>query len=372
MTHFVPAGRDVYAVILAGGSGTRFWPKSRLATPKQLCNIGGGELTMLEQTLARLDGFIPPERRLIVTHQAQLEATRRMVGERCPLVLGEPDARNTANALALASLQIDAMHGTGPRPIMVSLHADHIIKHETRFIQVLTDAIAVARQGLLTLVGIVPEYPETGYGYIERGAPLVGPGFPADAQRVASFREKPNRDDAEAFLATGRFLWNAGYFVWRTDVILEELRERLPQSILALEAIPHASPRGYLDVPMPALAAAYAKLPKIAIDHAVMEVSARVAVIPADIGWQDVGSWDALSRCFPCDPEGNLILGDSVLIDTKGSTIDTDGPFVATIGVNDLIVVAARGAILVCDKRRAQDVKNVVEWLKERGRKDLT
>jgi mannose-1-phosphate guanylyltransferase len=367
-----PAERDVYAVILAGGSGTRFWPKSRLATPKQLCNIGGGDLTMLERTLARLDGFVPPERRLIVTHEAQLEATRRIAGARCPMVLGEPEARNTANALALATLQVEAMHGSRSRPIMISLHADHVIRHEDRFISVLADAVAVARQGHLTLVGIVPEYAETGYGYIERGAALTGAGLPPGAQAVASFREKPAKADAEAYLATGRFLWNAGYFVWRTDVILEELRERLPKSVSSLEAIPHAGPRGYVDAPRAALAAAYATLPKIAIDNAVMEVSRRVAVIPADIGWQDVGSWDALSRCFPVDAKGNLAAGDALLLDTKRTTVDTDGPFVATIGVEDLVVVAAHGAVLVCSKDKAQDVKKVVEWLTAQGRKELT
>lgn len=367
-----PAASDVYAVILAGGSGTRFWPKSRLANPKQLCNIGGGDKTMLEQTLARLDGFIPPERRLIVTHQAQLELTRSIVGSSCKTVLGEPEARNTANALALATLQINAMHGSGPPPIMVSLHADHVIRYEERFIQVLSDAIAVARQGFLTLVGIVPQYAETGYGYIERGLPLTGTGMPHGAQAVASFREKPGKADAESYVASERFLWNAGYFVWRTDVILEELRERLPQSVAALEAVPHSSPDGYAKTPIATLASAYAKLPKIAIDHAVMELSRRVAVIPADIGWQDVGSWDAISRSFPVDHFGNWQGGDTLLIDTHHTTVDSDGPFVATIGVHDLVVVAARGAVLVCAKDRAQDVKQVVEWLSARGRHELT
>lgn len=373
MPAIVPAQSDVYAVILAGGSGTRFWPKSRLATPKQLCNIGGGDKTMLERTLARLDGFIPPERRIIITHQAQLELTRSIVGNSCKTVLGEPEARNTANALALATLQVNAMHGSsGQPPIMVSLHADHVIRHEERFLQVLTDAIAVARHGFLTLVGIVPQYAETGYGYIERGLPLTGKDMPDGAQIVASFREKPGKSDAETYVASGRFLWNAGYFVWRTDVILEELRERLPQSIAALEAVPHSSPHGYAQTPIAALAAAYATLPKIAIDHAVMEVSRRVAVIPADIGWQDVGSWDAISRSFPVDHAGNWQAGDTLLIDTHHTTVDSDGPFVATIGVHDLVVVASRGAILVCAKDRAQDVKQIVEWLGARGRHDLT
>jgi mannose-1-phosphate guanylyltransferase len=360
------AAPDVYAVILAGGSGTRFWPKSRHLRPKQLCRLGNEPRTMLEVTLARLDGFVPPERRIIVTHADQMPATRQLAGDACRHFLAEPEARNTANALALAALHITKL-AKGGKPVMLSLHADHIIKKQDAFRQALVDAIAIARQGHLTLVGIVPTYPETGYGYIERGAELPG----LNGHAVASFREKPALAAATDFVRSKRFLWNAGLFVWRVDVLEDELAARLPATISALKGLIAHGAGGFDTVAAAELARVYATLPKISIDHAVLEVSQRVAVVDADIGWQDVGSWDALALAFPTDAAGNVAFGDHVLIDSRGTTIDSDGPFVAALGVQDLVVVVDDGAVLVCPKARAQDVKLVVEWLKERGRKEL-
>ena len=211
----------VYAVILAGGSSTRFWPKSRQKSPKQLCSIGSATQSMLEITLARLDGFIPPERRMIVTHKDQIEGTREIVGDRCKHFLAEPDARNTGNALALASLELEKIHSGDQPAVMVSLHADHVIKKVDSFLSSIENAITVAETGRLTLLGIVPEGPETGYGYIERGEDL-----PLGA-KVASFREKPELAIAEEYVKSGKFYWNAGIFVWRTQDILKELEEFL-------------------------------------------------------------------------------------------------------------------------------------------------
>ncbi len=360
---------DVFVTVLAGGSGTRFWPKSRHLTPKQLTRIGDDQKTMLELTLARLDGFVPPARRLIVTHQDQAAKTRALIGAAAAVVVAEPEARNTANALALAALQIEAMAAAAgiADPVMISLHADHLIRDVDAFLAALDAAVGAARQGWLTLLGITPEYPETGYGYIEQGAPLSDAGA---AFSVVSFREKPPRPVAEDFLRRGGFLWNAGLFVWKTRVLLAELGERLPATVAGLRAL--ARPKtGYADVDRAAFAALYAGLPKISIDHAVLEVSRKVAVVPATIGWQDVGSWDALDRCFPADAAGNLVFGDALLIDAKRTTVDADGAFVAVIGVEDLVVVAAHGAVLVCPKARAQDVKLIVERLKAQGRKEL-
>jgi mannose-1-phosphate guanylyltransferase/mannose-6-phosphate isomerase len=367
-----PTASDVYAVILAGGSGTRFWPKSRHLRPKQLCKIGPQPETMLEATLARLDGFIPPERRVIVTHQAQAPATRALVGRRA-VVLAEPEAKNTAAALALAALHIESTakaSGTTPTPspIMVSLHADHLIKNEAVFLDALRLAIETARQSYLTLLAIKPEYAETGYGYLEKGAPL--PGL-AGAFKVQSFREKPALSVAEEYVASGRFFWNAGLFIWRVDVLLDELAKTLPPTVAKLRAAQAASPKGFAGDDLGALAAAYKELPKISIDNAVLEVSDKVAAVGADIGWQDVGSWDALARAFPPDADGNLLFGDGVLIDSKATTVDTDGPFVAALGVKDLVVVAASGAVLVCPASRSQDVKKIVDWLTAKGRKEL-
>ena len=360
--------KNVYAVVLAGGSGTRFWPKSRQKTPKQLCTLGGSDQTMLEVTLSRLDGFIPPERRLIVTHVDQADATRKIVGVQCPLIIAEPEARNTANALAAAALEIERLHGSDDA-IMISLHADHVVTKVDAMLQSFRTAVEVAKGGDLTLIGIVPQYPETGYGYIERGSSLQWRG----AYSVASFREKPEFKVAKEFVDSGRFYWNAGLFVFPVRTFLAELQERLPQSIQGLRNLmTSAKGSGLAKIDAKAFADVYQTLPKISVDHAVLEVSKRVSVVEADMGWQDVGSWDALGQCFSVDKDGNFVQGDALLIETTNSTIDSDGPLIAALGVKDLVIVHARNAILVCPKSRAQDVKFIVEQLKAKGRSDLT
>jgi mannose-1-phosphate guanylyltransferase len=321
---------------------------------------------MLEITLGRLDGFVPPERRLIVTHKDQAEATRKIAGPRCPVVVAEPEARNTANALALAALEVTKMGG-GADAIMLSLHADHVIEKIELFRDALRTAVTVASTGDLCLIGIVPKYPETGYGYIERGTSRAEKG----AYKVASFREKPERKIAEEFVASKKFYWNAGLFVFPVTTLLSELEAKLPATVTGLRALAASVPT--LTKADPAVfAQVYQSLPKISIDHAVLEVSKKVSVVEADIGWQDVGSWDALSQCFKTDAAGNFIQGDALMIDSQGCTVDTDGPMTALLGVKDMVVVHARGAILVCPKDRAQDVKLIVDRLKETGRADLT
>jgi mannose-1-phosphate guanylyltransferase len=359
--------KHVYAVILAGGSGTRFWPRSRHLRPKQLCRIGSGESTMIETTLRRIEGFIPSDRRMIVTHQDQLDLTRQVVGPACPKILAEPEARNTAAALAMAALEL-LQHD--PNAVMVSLHADHVIRNEEQFKQDLLSAIQVAEAGFLTLVGIRPMRPETGYGYIEKGSLLTTPlaGF-----KVKKFREKPDRATAESYLASGNFLWNSGLFVWKASRIVEEFQQFLPQTVQRLSSLLHETrARSFTDVPRDRLSETYALLQKIAIDNAILEVSQSVAVVESDCGWFDVGSWDSLADCFGADHDGNYLRGDVLLMDTKNCTVDSDGTFVATLGIRDLVVVAQKDAIMVCPKDRAQDVKLIVDELKKQGRKNLT
>jgi mannose-1-phosphate guanylyltransferase/mannose-6-phosphate isomerase len=357
----------VYAVILAGGSGTRFWPKSRHLRPKQLCKIGDDQETMIEKTLSRLDSWIPPERRLLVTHEDQVKGTQSIVKDRCPVILGEPLAKNTAPALMIAALEIMKIHQGPKPPVMISLHADHLIKNQLKFKETLLSAVQIAEKGQLTLVGINPEYPETGYGYIEMGAPHHGikNGF-----HVASFREKPNHETASFFVQSGKFLWNSGLFIWQVPRILEELEWALKGPLHAMQSLFNTY-GSYQKIPTSVIRDTYEKIPKISIDHAVLETSKQVSVVSTDMGWQDVGSWSALEKAFPSDINGNIIFGDGCALDTQNTTIDTDGPFVATLGVEDLVVVASMGAVLVCPKSRSQDVKDVVQWLEKNGRKQL-
>lgn len=360
----------VYAVILAGGSGTRFWPKSRHLEPKQLCKIGDSEQTMLVQTLQRFEGLIPRERRLIITHQDQMAKTQEQTQGLCQHYIAEPAAKNTAHALALAALEIRSLHaGSAEEPLMISVHADALIRNEDSFQEALRAMLQTAQSSYLSLLGITPEYPETGYGYIEKGQPLAGI---KQSYAVQSFREKPDRKTASNYLQTGKFLWNSGIFAWRIDIILSELERFLPDSFTILQKYQSQLPkRSFQSAPRASFTATYAALPSIAIDHAILEKSDKVSVVEADIGWKDLGSWDALAQSFPTDPEGHLIYGDAVTIDCQNLTIDSDGPLVAALGVHDLVIVASKGAILVCPRDRAQEVKKVVDALKAKGRQDL-
>jgi mannose-1-phosphate guanylyltransferase len=364
-----PLPDHVYAVILAGGSGTRFWPKSRHATPKQLCKIGHGDATMIELTLSRLEGFVPPDRRIIVTHIDQLELTKSIVGDRCHLFIAEPEARNTAAALGLAAYELKKNHSSGKMPIMISLHADHMIADVRTFRHVIEQGVKVAENGYLTLLGIVPTYPETGYGYIKKGPALVDQ---PETWKVESFYEKPPQNIATEFIATNQYFWNAGLFIWKVDTFIEELEYHLPQTATVLSAALHDESASFVGMPIEKLSSFYEGLEKIAIDHAVLEKSKKVAVIRSDFGWQDVGSWGVLDQCFPTDKNKNLLFGDGYTLDCERTTIDSDGPYVAAIGLKDFVVVAAKNAVLVCPKSRAQDVKLVVEHLKQQHRSDLT
>lgn len=365
--HLLPS--NVYAIILAGGSGTRFWPKSRHNRPKQLCQIGDSDWTMIELTLRRLDGLVPPERRIIVTHIDQLEATRALTKNLCGHFLAEPCAKNTANALALAALEVEAIAArTGiATPIILSLHADALIKRIDVFNETIQTMIASAQKDYLTLLGITPEYPETGYGYIEKGPALPGLSM---TSKVSSFREKPDAKLAAQYIETKCFLWNSGIFAWKVSTILEELKTFVPKSISALaEAL--GSRKSFSELSASDFAGVYNGLQSIAIDPAVLEKSQKVSVVEADIGWKDVGSWDALTQSFATDANGNLFYGDVINIDSTGTTVDSDAKVVACIGLKDMVVVCSEGAILVCPRDRAQDVKFIVEELKKRGRTEL-
>lgn len=244
---------------------------------------------------------------------------------------------------------------------MISLHADAIINDTPRLHEILAQAVAVSEQGKLTLLGIKPAYPETGYGYIERGERL-SPHLAG--YQVKGFKEKPDYQSAVSYVKQGTLFWNSGIFVWQTQVFLEELKTFAPHILDTLVTLNKGGSKSFLDLDHEELSQAYGRLQKIAVDHAILEVSQKIAMVEADFGWQDVGSWDALAKAFAPDEEGNLCFGPSLRIDTQNTTIDSDGPLIATIGLNHMVVVAAKGAVLVCPQDRAQEVKKIVEELK--------
>jgi mannose-1-phosphate guanylyltransferase len=355
MNNVSPTPRKV-AVIMAGGRGTRFWPRSRGRRPKQfLAMVGEGSL--LHQTVARLDGSFRPEDIFILTTEDLAEDTRRLLPMLPPQnVLVEPEGRNTAPCLALALVAIERQVKDA---VMVVLSADSWIGDRERFLADIEVAVNhAARKRDLVTFGIRPTYPETGYGYIEtegEGAVLG----------VSAFREKPSYEKAVEYLESGRHFWNAGMFVWTLEDFRAELRRHCPEILAPLDQWVDEGARPG------ALTQAYRRLPKLSIDYALMEKSERVAVVPAHFRWSDVGSWPAVVEFHEADSAGNVVLGDAVLLESHNCAIFGGDRMIAATGLSDLIVVDEPDALLICRKDRAQDVKLIVEKLKTIGREDL-
>ena len=344
------------AVIMAGGRGTRFWPRSRNARPKQFLAITGKE-TLLHQTVRRLDGHVSPERIFVVTTEDLAAETRRMLPELPPEnVIVEPEGRNTAPCLALALVEIERKF---PRGVMAVLSADHWIGDRELFLEDLDTAVshAAAKREIVTF-GIKPTYPETGYGYIESEG--QGPVF-----KVKAFREKPPADVALQYLESGRHYWNAGMFVWTLADFREGLQKHAPDVLAPLDAWMKGGGQPA------ALAAAYGQLPRVAIDVALLEKATKVAVVPTRFRWSDVGSWPAAIEFQVADADGNVSLGETLLLDTRNSAFFGGKRLIAASGVDDLIVVDAEDALLICHRDKAQSVKQIVERLKADGREDL-
>jgi len=366
-----------HAVILAGGRGTRFWPRSRMRTPKQLLNIVGnaaGNATMLQQTVKRLLPVFPASRMWVVTNAEQAAAVRRNVPRiGAARVLAEPVGRNTAAAIGLAAIHIARKD---PEALIAVLPADHYIADAARYQSVVRAALAVAARGPnLVVLGIPPTRPETGYGYIERADEADGEaGVPVHA--VARFTEKPALAQAEEYLASGRYYWNAGMFFWRVSTFLDCLQRFLPathDALLRLEKL--LGTARYAK----ALKNIYPQLENISVDYAVMERATRVEraaglgvyVLPADVGWSDIGSWAAVYELLARAEDENVSAGEFAAIDASGNFLWSPKKFVAAVGVRDLVVVETRDALLIVPRGRAQDVGKVVQWLEERKRKEL-
>ena len=346
----------IVAVVMAGGRGTRFWPRSRNARPKQFLAIVGTE-TLLHQTVRRLDGHVPPERIYIVTTEDLAEETRRMLPELPPEnVIVEPEGRNTAPCLALALVEIERRV---PNGVMAVRSADHWIADRDLFLADLDLAVAhAAGQRELVTFGIRPAYPETGYGYIEsEGAGAV--------LKVRAFREKPPIEVAIQYLASGRHYWNAGMFVWTLADLRAGLQQHAPEVLAPLDAWVKAGAQ-------PGdLTQAYGQLPKVAIDVALLEKAATVAVVPARFRWSDVGSWPAAIEFQTPDADGNVTQGDTLLLNTRDSAFFGGTRLIAAAGVEGLIVVDTPDALLLVKKDQAQSVKDIVERLRAEGRSEL-
>jgi mannose-1-phosphate guanylyltransferase len=354
------------AVILAGGRGTRFWPRSRRQTPKQLLNIVG-KASMLQQTLARLRPLFRPEQVWVVTQNEQAAAVAAQVPE-VPRaqILVEPVGRNTAAAIGLAALHLHARFGDA---VMAVLPADHLIADAAAFRRALRAAVALAgRPSTLVTLGIEPQWPETGYGYIERGE-LVGRFNGLRAYRVERFVEKPPLARARRFVASGRHSWNAGMFFWTATTYLEQLARFRPATARLLARLARAVGTSQY---RRTLARLYPQLESISVDYALLEPASRarksvtVCVIPARIGWSDVGSWAAVYNLLARKPGENISLERLVALDASGNYFWVPGRLVAAVGVRDLIVVETDDALLVCPRARAQEVGRVVEELQRR------
>lgn len=351
----------VYNVIMAGGGGTRFWPLSRQEVPKQLINLSG-EDALINETINRIDSLASKEDLFIVTNEKQVDALKDIVNDKCNFenILPEPSARNTAAAIGFAAFNIMKKHGNG---VMCVYPADHYIKNEKEFENILKKAIDVAKDNdKLVTIGITPTFPSTGYGYINFDKEnCIG----NDAYEVIEFVEKPNFEVAKSYVASNKYVWNSGMFVWKVSKILEDFKRYLPKVYDKLEELSN-----YMgtDEETEAIKRIYPTIPSISIDYGVMERSNDVVVVPGDFGWNDVGSWDSLGAIYPTDSEGNIKRGDIITIDTSNSIIYSDDKLISTVGINDLIVVSTNDAVMVCRKDRAQDVKKIVDQLKEKDR----
>jgi mannose-1-phosphate guanylyltransferase len=368
---------QVHAVILAGGRGTRFWPRSRTRSPKQLLNIVG-KSTMLQQTFERLRSLIPSQQIWTVTNSEQAAAlTNQLPGPARKRVVTEPVGRNTAAAIALAALHV--RHAAKGDALLAVLPADHYVAEPERYRQIVAAALDIAREpNRMVVLGIAPTRPETGFGYIER----------ADSQYttrefacfpVRRFTEKPQLGAAREYVASGNYFWNAGMFFWRASTFLDALKEFLPATYKAMDELSaHIGKRTYAS----RLAKVYPKLENISVDYAILEKAASraagtstgsfpVFVIPADVGWSDIGSWAAVYELLAKRAGENILAGPGQTLDAEGNFLWSPDKFIAAVGIHDLVIVETSDALLVCPRERSQDVSKIVKLLEERKLKKL-
>jgi len=356
-----------YAVIMAGGSGTRLWPLSRKDRPKQSLKIAG-ERTLFQRSIDRLMELFPYDRILVVTVEEQVA----LLKEDCPDIpsenyLIEPMPRGTASVVALAAM---AIKNRDPEATMAILTADHLIKNEEHLRELLKAAHKIAQDNYLVTLGITPSYPATGFGYIQKSA-VLDEFHGLKIYQVEEFKEKPDRSQAEKLIADGDHVWNSGMFVWKVESVLDEFSRQMPvlfQKIMKIDEHWQSPKKNET------LQQVWPTLQKQTIDYGIMENARKVAVVPSiDLGWYDVGSWESLFDALETDEDGNILMrGEVISFDTHGTLICEDDAerLIVTIGVEDLVIIDSGKAVLVCDRRQAQRVRDVVKFLSQSDRDD--
>ncbi len=352
----------LYAVIMAGGVGSRFWPRSRAASPKQLLNIFGEE-SMIQSTVNRLNGLVSESDIYIITNRIQRDKIiEQLPGVPPENIIAEPFGKNTAPCVALSAVIINKVNPDG---VILTLPADHLILDEENFRRTLSQAADFAyKNDSLVTIGIKPTRPETGYGYIQMNDEEVSDGI----HKVETFAEKPNYATAKRFVKSGDFFWNSGMFIWRSDAILSEIENYMPDLYSRILDVREAYGTENFET---VLTNIYGQLKSISIDYGVMEKSKKVYLIKGDFNWNDVGSWEAVYQLSEQDENGNVIVGDVYTENTLGSYIKNDKKFTAVIGVENIVVIETDDALLIVNRNEAQNVKNVVDYLKMKNKTEL-
>lgn len=348
-----------YGVIMAGGVGTRFWPLSRQRVPKQLLKLSGKD-TMINETIARISHFIDKKDVFIVTNRLQSERIADITKKNIKRnhILVEPTSRNTAACIGYAAVEIIRKYGDG---VMCVFPSDHFIKDNEAFAKTMKQAIEVAhKQDKLVTVGIRPSFPSAGYGYIKYDKSQKN-----TVKNVIKFVEKPDYETAKNYVQSGEYAWNSGMFVWKASTILKELKKYMP---IAYEKLCVIADSMDTERELETISEVYPSMPNISIDYGIIEHSKDVLMLEGTFEWNDVGSWDSIEALYQKDDKGNINYGEHINIDTTNCVSHSTGRLIATIGVENLIIVETKDAVLVCSKDSAQDVKELVEMLKSQGK----
>jgi len=360
--------KNIFGVILAGGSGSRLWPLSREMYPKQLLKLTG-ENSLFQSTFLRLKDLIPAKNIITVTNNLHLNEIKIQLAELDKnqeyISIGEPVGRNTAPAIGLAALFVqNNLSDKNSDPIIFVTPSDHLIQNDEAFLNSVREGIELAENGFIVTFGIKPTKPETGYGYIKGIRLPRQPGLPRnDSFKVEEFKEKPDFETAKKYLEVGNYFWNSGIFMFKASTMLKEMQLHSPDVLAGLNK---------LDLTKDFIKKeAYQSIPSISIDYAVMEKSDKIALIPVDCGWNDLGSWEAIYDVMEKDANKNFTKGNVIALDTENSYIYSSSRLVSTIGVKDLVIIETEDAILICDKSRTQDVKTVFDKLKKENKKEV-